>query len=484
MNGIIILFDSCYNCVVQNSYFDHEQVYPDTSITDPPVNILTVNSNNIKIDGNVIVVPSNDTPSFANTNGKGVQSVQSANVMVSNNKFIIQNALCTPMYMSLSNGLSIFGNLFYGFGNPNNLGGTGTSYYPCISLYSCEVFDVHSNVIDGISKGWCGISPMNLQANGITHQHIRNNVFMLNDEDGTCAVSYLMGERAPDIQIINNIVTSRTSNNKSYGFDVKLEIADAVIDYNDFYNINRDREVRDYGYTAWIHESGPYTIRENPEILTIINPTVNPATIWGSFTTSATSNLRGSGLDGTIIGLNVSTNFYDVEDSVFINTDLQKVGIQYNAPGMYSAVFFNSVFTQSQAAMNSYYGVEKYKDGEDYYNNQFGFVCTYDTGYAALVPPFAKHDRFYGKDSKFVINNRKELWPFDGITCPANPGRNYPTYPGYTTGLFGNPRATWANECGDLPCIIYDSIGDPRIIQDSISDINIIQNAIKPPCEG
>jgi len=270
---------------------------------------------------------------------------------------------------------------------------------------------------------------------------------------------------------------------------VHFDINETILDYNDFYNINRDYEVRNYGNQAWISSAGPYTIRENPELLNFQDSVTYPIGVFGSYFTSATSNVRGSGLEGSSMGLmsdTTSTNYYDMEDDVFIDVNLQKLGITYTSPESNSVSYFNSVITQTETTVNSYYGLNKFTSAGDYYENQFGFYCTYDSGSGTgmFVPPFAQGDRFYNTDDKYVITNRRYLWPFDGISCPANPGRNYPTYPGYTTGLFGNPRANWANECGDLPCVIYDSIGDPRIIQDTISGSQSIQNSIKPPCEG
>jgi hypothetical protein len=46
----------------------------------------------------------------------------------------------------------------------------------------------------------------------------------------------------------------------------------------------------------------------------------------------------------------------------------------------------------------------------------------------------------YLKNLTYVNANKEQLKPFAGITSPPNPGRNHPTYPAYTTGLFGYSR--------------------------------------------
>lgn len=483
-NRVTVMMESCYQCTMSYNIFHHSAIYPTSNVSNPPINVLIYKSNSISVDNNVIDVPSNDTPSTINNRGVGVYAVQSDNISVTSNVFIVPSSLCIPLCLASTNGIDVKNNTFYGMGNPNNKGGTGDSYFPVIDIQSCDVFDVWSNVIDGVSKGWSGINVNNPSSSKL-HQHVRNNVIILNDEDGTCAIAY-NGDVFVDTQLVDNIITSRTLNTKSYGVDGRFaEGYGAVIDYNDFYNINRDRELRYYNSGSnsmyWVSACGPYTIRENPELLTIENPSSYLSAAYSSYHTSGTSNVRGSGLDGTSMGIDGSTNYYSVEDSVFVNVRLASLGITYNAPDSNSVAYFNSVFTQSRDEVNSYYGMEKYTENDDFYQNQFDFSCTYSS---ASIPPFGYGDQFYGKSDDYVIANRSELTPFVGISCPANPGRGFPTYPGYTTGLFGNLRATYENECGDLPCIIYDSIGDPRIIQDSISSQRYLNNAIKPPCEG
>lgn len=484
-NSITVLMDSCYKCDINYNIFSHSNIFSTTVVSNPPINLLIINSNAVTVYKNIIDVPSNDSPSITNSRAVGVYSVQSDNISIASNTFIVKSHLCTPLLAAVNNGLEVKNNTFYGMGNPNDKGGTGDSYFPVVDIQMCDVFDVYSNVIDGVTKGWCGFRVNNPSSNKL-HQHIRNNVIVLNNEAGTCAITY-NGSVFVDTHLVNNIITSRTLNTKSYGIDGRfVDGYSAVIDYNDFYNINRDMELRHYdsGTNAyyWISACGPYTARENPELLTMVNPSSYLSGTYSSYHTSGTSNVRGSGLDGTSMGIDGSTNYYAIEDSVFVNVRLTSLGINHWDTNNNSVAYFNSVFTQSRSAMNSYYnGMEKYTLNDAFYQNQFDFSCTYGSN---AIPPFGYGDQFFGKSDEYVISNRRDLVPFEGISCPANPGRGFPTYPGYTTGLFGNPRATYANECGDLPCVIYDSVGDPRIIQDSMSSQVYLNNAIKPPCEG
>ena len=54
--------------------------------------------------------------------------------------------------------------------------------------------------------------------------------------------------------------------------------------------------------------------------------------------------------------------------------------------------------------------------------------------------PFTYNNDLYNKDIDYIIINKKKLKPFEGITVPPNPGKNYPNYSNYETGLFGYSR--------------------------------------------
>jgi hypothetical protein len=58
--------------------------------------------------------------------------------------------------------------------------------------------------------------------------------------------------------------------------------------------------------------------------------------------------------------------------------------------------------------------------------------------------PFTQGHANYLKNLTYIIENKYELKPFQGMTVPPNPGINYPTYPGYPTGLFGYSRKDYA----------------------------------------
>lgn len=54
--------------------------------------------------------------------------------------------------------------------------------------------------------------------------------------------------------------------------------------------------------------------------------------------------------------------------------------------------------------------------------------------------PFTQGHQNYLKNLAYVIANKIQLKPFQGMVEPPNPGINYPTYPSYPTGLFGYSR--------------------------------------------
>jgi len=68
-------------------------------------------------------------------------------------------------------------------------------------------------------------------------------------------------------------------------------------------------------------------------------------------------------------------------------------------------------------------------------DNQMNGAILYPTPY-----PFTQGHSNYLKNLTYVNANKEQLKPFAGTTSPPNPGRNYPTYPAYTTGLFGYSR--------------------------------------------
>ena len=57
--------------------------------------------------------------------------------------------------------------------------------------------------------------------------------------------------------------------------------------------------------------------------------------------------------------------------------------------------------------------------------------------------PFTVEHPNYQQNLDYLLNNKADLAPFNGINTPPNPGYNFPTYRNYETGLFGFSRANY-----------------------------------------
>jgi len=113
----------------------------------------------------------------------------------------------------------------------------------------------------------------------------------------------------------------------------------------------------------------------------------------------------------------------------------------------------------------------------DNYENQFSWVSS-----AAEDFPFTFQNHMYDKKLLYVIKNKDELEPFDGVFCPANPGYNFSDYSGYDTGIFGFSRAEYINTCIAESCIIQDDVNSDFIWIDDINAVYIVQDTINPQC--
>jgi len=155
----------------------------------------------------------------------------------------------------------------------------------------------------------------------------------------------------------------------------------------------------------------------------------------GYIVASAGSNIIGSTIylsgDGWSDYFNSATysafdqSDYDVSiiDSVITNLT-KETSEQFSACGL---ILMNSTFSNSYSTISGNFTVETNDE------NQFGWIPPTDY-------PFTPSNALYNKDIDFINSNKKYLKPFDGITAPPNPGRNYYTYPNYETGLFGYSR--------------------------------------------
>ena len=74
-------------------------------------------------------------------------------------------------------------------------------------------------------------------------------------------------------------------------------------------------------------------------------------------------------------------------------------------------------------------------------NNQYSWTPPTDINY-----PFHYLNDMYGMDYSAVYDNKNDLRPFDGITIPPIPGKNYSTYTDYDTGLFGYSRKDYKSD--------------------------------------
>jgi len=117
---------------------------------------------------------------------------------------------------------------------------------------------------------------------------------------------------------------------------------------------------------------------------------------------------------------------YDINltDSVFVGFENQVSGTYFTSA---TVNITNSTFTDDASSLLSGFNIGTSA------SSQYGWTAPTDY-------PFTPTNEAYGQSLDWLLLNKRALRPFSGITTPPNPGDGYDTYPGYTTGLFGNSR--------------------------------------------
>lgn len=118
---------------------------------------------------------------------------------------------------------------------------------------------------------------------------------------------------------------------------------------------------------------------------------------------------------------NIGSGWEFVTSRVATNSVFSPLNLYVTSENNYGFSYFNFV------SMAFYDGVQLY--------NQTNGMINYPT-----IHPFTPGHPNYLQNLSYVIANKYQLKPFNGIATPPDPGRNYPTYPSYTTGLFGYSR--------------------------------------------
>ena len=321
---------------------------------------------------------------------------------------------------------------------------------------------------------------------------ITNNYIYITDNDFSSVgifIPYVYDSTVSNFTLIENIIeyqkySSILDTNDSIAINASIKFG--IVDYNDIFGFNTINRFVNNKSSDIIRVMGEHTLSRDPRTVYRERPTTYPSTDIRRYYCDTNSECVGAGKYHHTIGISVNGLVYTVGSGE--NTFSNYVNIVDTVMDNYGAVtgeestlhnFYNSVFKESAVTFDNVYrnGNGPYATiDENIYKNTFDFVLS-----GAF--PFAVNSNFYNKDFVFVQTNKRDLAPFDDITCPTNPGHGYPNYVGYPTGLWGYNRRFYRNYCDELPCIIQDSYSDKNILKNTIYDTpEWIQNVINPPC--
>jgi len=361
-------------------------------------------------------------------------------------------------------------------GNMRDINTTGV--YVNESVYTT----IENNVV--YSSG-VGSSCITLINNGvsISNEIIANNTLIIVDDDAGCSgitIPYAGSSQTEVFSIVSNSFIFYESMITSYSIELELNdsialnvnIINGEIDYNNFYGFKFTNIYYNNGDPALI-KFGHRNILEPPHMFISKDFSIDRTDIKSYYSTDD-SALVGSGKDQHNIGVGyrgtskeivsiMDTLTYELGD---IKADMDRTIVSFQA----------DVFTESALEMNTIY-----KYGTDTYPNydcQFGWNFTSIDGF-----PLADGGILYGDGFIELLKNKGTIAPFDGITCPANPGYGWSIYKEYESGVFGYERLGYANGC-DFTCIIQDTVSDVQGYEDTVNQSALeIQDHVHPPCE-
>lgn len=349
----------------------------------------------------------------------------------------------------------------------------------------CDHNKVTYNVIGIAGSNSFGIV-LNPGDSGFKNTVISNNLMAIRENDfgsGGLFISYNSDNTESYFEVINNIISFRpdVSPTPTYNDSVAINasIQRGIIDFNDIYGFD--------DLSIFVNNGAPDVITEIGDRNIFVDPRTNwtedvnkyPKDDIRRYYCTTKSECIGAGYQHHNIGagvdglLAIDDNYVNIVDTVTSGvSDLEGYSYTY-------VTFFNDLIMEDPDKFNTIF-----RDGngpypsEDIYKNQWNYSLN-------QTFPFEKGDQFYGKDFYYVLANKRDLEPFSGIKCPANPGYGFSAYPGYETGLWGFPRVSYRNNCFPDPCIIQDSYTEEIILNDKYTDITFtIQDAINPECLG
>lgn len=460
-SGSIIYVNKCYGVSITNCNF-----ICDTSIISDPTS--GVPSNDIFffdsyagiVNGCTFDVPSNDSGGGGFTIGNSVFCTGGSNIQVYDNKFNMANGICKAMVFTNNSNIVIHNNVIYGFDNPNSVSVPVGDYFRCVELVNNKMVDIHDNVFKDLIAGYCGVYLNNSSVFDI-NQYVRNNVIIIKDDSASIAGIASRGNTSSYVIVYNNMIMGDTTKTYSYAFDISVNKLYGFVDYNCIYNIVGVNEFKYDGNPNNISDVGSHTIRENPQLYIQEDPGLDESE-WSYYVCIKDSVLIGTGIDFSNIGLVAFDYFCSVVDTVIDG---------WVFPDPSGAAYLNVTTSIAESDTSTY--AFRNNPVVAYFENQFEWQNVVDPF------PFTTDSKLFKQNNKYVVTHRDLLWPFENITCPANPGRGKADgYVGYETGLFGYPRRLWDNGCEFDPCIIYDTFADVAAWQTVTSLDYTVQNTI------
>ena len=430
------------------------------------------NAQNINISNNTINIPNGDT-----SRSYGIYANNITHSTINDNIIFMnyENGSAITFTGSCGNN-NIFNNIIGGFSETSSHN-TGIEFSGNV-----DYNNIHYNVI-GITGQYSTGILYNTSNNTGKNVNINNNyIVILEDEFSSVGIFIPADENNNNayINIINNIIEYHVSNKiANNSIAIMCGVNNGVIDFNDIYGfyidnryVNLTPTSIDFGSkNIFIHPNTPYSIGDTTYDVTDIR----------RYYCDPNSECIGSGYLFHDIGVGVNMKKKENNYLNIIDTVTDHFGEIKYIDNIVIPTFFNSVFTESAETFNNIYrnnSIGPYPS-EDVYKNQFDFVLNKQFPYTINDPIF------YNKGFINTLSHKRDLKPFDGIECPANPGYGYKEYKGYPNGLWGYPRISYFNNCLPDPCVIQDSYIETITIRDTIDDVAFwIQDMVNPPCSN
>jgi hypothetical protein len=407
------------------------------TVSNNGIGIFSLDSKFLNINDNDIDVPSD-------TMGYGIL------LQNSERSYVQFNTL--NLSQGTGNGIDING-LTEGYGNVI----VGNTIYNIIADGSFGIFAqgnlnntlVWNNTINISAFNSAAIS-MGIDGNYGRTTEIKNNTILL-DEDDSGSVGITVPSFGPtDITTYeitnNNIIYNGGDFPTNDGNAMEVAIFNGIVDFNNIVGFSDSSKFFWTGEPGTISANGPNTISVDPVLYYQINPSSFTHSNRNSYFTSSNSQCFGTGENHENIGIEADTTLSSSHFNM-VDTVCEKIGaipVSNTIAPYYN--FFSIPFVSTSAEINGIY-TKEYGSG-DVYGNQFSWETS---GISGTNFPFTAENQFYDQDVLYVLANKGALSAFPHIDCPPNPGYNFSAYPCYETGLFGNPRAEYINNCGGTP---------------------------------